>query len=175
MIELLIVVAIILIIAALAIPSLLRSKIAANEASAASSLKQIGTANVLYLQLYNQGYAGTLAQLGPPGSSCPAVSSDCADLIDGLLSGVAPPTPSPVKSGYTFSYYSPNASPTTSAPNITYAAVAAPLSPATGVSSFCADGGNVYVIWRDTAGGTTTATGGGCAPTWVPGGSTGTL
>src|SRR5438132_5345336 len=48
LIELLIVVAIILIIAAIAIPNLLRSKIAANESSAVGSVRTIGTAEVTY-------------------------------------------------------------------------------------------------------------------------------
>ena len=176
MIELLIVVAIILIIAAIAIPNLLRSKIVANEASAVSSLKQVGTANVLYFTLYNRGYAGTLAQLGPPGGACATVSFACADQLDALLSGVEPLTTNPIKSGYTFTYYAPNAAPTPGAPNLTYAIVAVPVGPGTtGVSTFCMDGGNVYVIWRDTSGTAATATGAGCAPTWVPGGTIGSL
>jgi type II secretory pathway pseudopilin PulG len=176
MIELLIVVAIILIIAAIAIPNLLRSKIAANEAAAASALKTIGTSNVLYSSLYNQGFAGVLSHMGPPGGSCGAVSSGCADLLDSLLAGVSPATPTPTKNGYTFIYYSPNAAPTPTAPNGTYAAVATPAGPgSTGVSTFCMDGGNIYVIWRDTSGSTTSAASGGCAPTWVPGGTIGPL
>ena len=176
MIELLIVVAIILIIAAIAIPNLLRSKISANEASAVSSLKQVGTANVLYFTLYTRGFAGSLAQLGPPGGACPAVSSACGDLLDAVISGVEPATPNPIKGGYTFTYYAPNAAPTTAAPNLTYSIVAVPVGPgSTGVSTFCMDGGNVYVIWRDTSGATTTSTGAGCAPAWVPGGTIGTL
>ena len=75
MVELLIVVAIILIIAAIAIPNLLRSKIAANEAAAASTLKTIGTSNVLYSSLYSLGFAGTLRQMGPIGGGCATISS----------------------------------------------------------------------------------------------------
>lgn len=176
MIELLIVVAIILIIAAIAIPNLLRSKISANEASAVASLKQVGTANVLYFSLYNLGFAGSLTQLGPPGGSCATVSSGCAELLDALLSGVDPATPNPVKSGYTFTYSAPIATPTLVAPNQSYSVVAVPVGPgSTGVSTFCMDGGNIYVIWRDTSGGTTTSTGTGCAPAWVPGGTVGSL
>ncbi len=54
LIELLIVVAIILIIAAIAIPNLLRSRIAANEASAVGSLRSINTAEVTYASAYPQ-------------------------------------------------------------------------------------------------------------------------
>lgn len=175
-IELLIVVAIILIIAAIAVPNLLRSKISANEAAAASALKTIGTSNVLYSSLYNRGFAGTLAQLGPTGGSCATVSSACADLLDSLLSGVSPAAVTPTKNGYTFAYASPNASPTPTAPNSTYSAVATPAGPgSTGVSTFCMDGGNIYVIWRDTSGGATSASSSGCAGAWTPGGTVGPL
>src|SRR3989304_5867850 len=75
LIELLIVVPIILIVAAIAIPNLLRARMAANEASAASALKLIGTANAGYAASYGQGYAGGLAQLGPPGGGCARISS----------------------------------------------------------------------------------------------------
>src|SRR2546428_13753428 len=65
LIELLIVVAIILIIAAIAIPNLLRARIAANEASAVGSLRTINTAEVTYSTTYpTVGYAATLALLG---------------------------------------------------------------------------------------------------------------
>ena len=68
LIELLIVVAIILIIAAIAIPNLLRARIAANEASAVASIRTINTAEVTYLTAYpTTGYSITLAALGPSG------------------------------------------------------------------------------------------------------------
>src|SRR5436190_2137054 len=68
LIELLIVVAIILIIAAIAIPNLLRSKIAANESSAVGSVRTIGTAEVTYSSSWGTGFAVGLTQLGggPP-------------------------------------------------------------------------------------------------------------
>jgi prepilin-type N-terminal cleavage/methylation domain-containing protein len=65
LIELLIVVAIILIIAAIAIPNLLRSRIAANQASAVGSLRTINTAEATFASTFNVGYSGTLAALGP--------------------------------------------------------------------------------------------------------------
>ena len=65
LIELLIVVAIILIIAAIAVPNLLRSRMAANESSAAGSLRTIATSNVTYSTTYNIGYAQELSKLGP--------------------------------------------------------------------------------------------------------------
>src|SRR5580698_124027 len=93
LIELLIVVAIILIIAAIAIPSLMRSKIAANEASAVGSLRTINTAILSYSSSYGGTFPSTLANLGP--SSSP--SSTSADLIDAVLC-------TGTKSGYTFTY-----------------------------------------------------------------------
>jgi prepilin-type N-terminal cleavage/methylation domain-containing protein len=96
LIELLIVVAIILIIAAIAIPNLLRSRIAANQASAIGSLRIINTAEVTYSSSFGTGYSSTLVQLGPPAAGAPADAS-AAGLIDSVLA-------SGVKSGYSFTY-----------------------------------------------------------------------
>ena len=95
LIELLIVVAIILIIAAIAIPNLLRSKMAANEASAVGSLRSLTTACVTYSTTYGTGYPAALANLGP---ATPATAA-AADLIDSVLSAGT-------KSGYVFTYVS---------------------------------------------------------------------
>ena len=92
LIELLIVVAIILIIAAIAIPNLLRSKMAANEASAVATMRTLNTSAVAYSTTYGN-YPPTLASLGP--ATTP--SSTAADLVDSVL-GKDPAT----KSGYTF-------------------------------------------------------------------------
>ena len=98
LIELLIVVAIILIIAAIAIPNLLRSRIAANEASAVGSLRTINTAEVTYASTYPaQGFAATLGALGP-GSSTTATSTN-ANLLDSVLGCTTQPC---TKSGYVF-------------------------------------------------------------------------
>ena len=95
MIELLIVVAIILIIAAVAIPNLLRARIAANESSAASSVRSIATAEVTYNAAYpTLGYAAALSNLGGLPTGC-TPSSTTACLIDSVLS-------TGVKSGYAF-------------------------------------------------------------------------
>ena len=80
LIELLIVVAIILIIAAIAIPNLIRSKIAANEASAVASLRTINTSAVAYSTTYGS-YPTVLTELGP---LTPPTSAS-ADLIDSVL------------------------------------------------------------------------------------------
>ena len=94
LIELLIVVAIILIIAAIAIPNLLRSKMAANEASAVGSLRTINTSSVAYSTTYGN-YPPALANLGP--ASGGTATSATADLIDSVLS-------TGTKSGYVFTY-----------------------------------------------------------------------
>lgn len=92
MIELLVVVAIFLIIAAIAIPNLLRARMVTNEAATVTNLRTIGTAQVVYFGTYNQGYASTLAALGPePGGGLP--SATAAGLIDDVLATGA-------KSGY---------------------------------------------------------------------------
>jgi prepilin-type N-terminal cleavage/methylation domain-containing protein len=104
LIELLIVVAIILIIAAIAIPNLLRSRIAANEASAVRSLRAVDTAQVTYASTYpSAGYATNLATLGP-GSNAgnTSATSTNAVLLDNIL-GCATATASGsscTKSGY---------------------------------------------------------------------------
>src|SRR5256884_7569550 len=85
LIELLIVVAIILIIAAIAIPNLLRSKIAANESSAVGSVRTIGTAEVTYSSTWGTGFSLDLASLGGP-SPCVNAAPGAACLIDSLLS-----------------------------------------------------------------------------------------
>ena len=96
LIELLIVVAIILIIAAIAIPNLLRSRIAANQASAVGSLRSINTCEVTYASTYNTGYSSTLVALGPPaGGGNPTASA--AGLLDSVLAAGT-------KSGYSFTY-----------------------------------------------------------------------
>jgi len=101
LIELLIVVAIILIIAAIAIPNLLRARIAANESSAVSSIRTINTAQISYQSAYpTVGYAATLAALGPSAvGACPTPNSTNACLIDYAVSTAVLATP---KSGYYF-------------------------------------------------------------------------
>ena len=89
MIELLIVVAIILIIAAIAIPNLMRSRIAANDAAAASNIRTINTSQVTYSTSYSTvGYASDLKSLGPGvPTGCPSSgpTSSAACLLDSVL------------------------------------------------------------------------------------------
>ena len=130
LIELLIVVAIILIIAAIAIPNLLRVRIAANESSAASGIRTINTGEISYFSSY-QSYAATLVALGPggPTTACPAPPTAAAScFIDGVLSSNGNPAGTG-KSGYTYA-----AAGTAS----TYNATASALTQnTTGVRAFC--------------------------------------
>jgi prepilin-type N-terminal cleavage/methylation domain-containing protein len=96
LIELLIVVAIILIIAAIAIPNFLRSRVAANQASAIESLRVISTAEVTYSTTYGTGFSTALSLLAPPAGG-QQTSSTAAGLIDEVLAGG-------YKSGYSFFY-----------------------------------------------------------------------
>jgi type IV pilus assembly protein PilA len=132
LIELLIVVAIILIIAAIAIPNLLRSKMAANEASAVGSLRTINTSAVAFSTTYGN-YPTILGDLKP--STTP--TSAAADLIDSVLA-------TGTKSGYTFSYGALT-------PYLSYTLHAGPANPGvTGQRYFYTDSSGV--IRADTAG-----------------------
>jgi len=96
LIELLIVVAIILIIAAIAIPNLLRSRMAANEASAVGSIRTINTSAVTYSSTYpSNGFPASLAVMGGANPCTAAPATAC--LLDPVLSAAT-------KSGYTFGW-----------------------------------------------------------------------
>src|ERR1043165_181264 len=102
LIELLIVVAIILIIAAIAIPNLLRARISANESSAVGNLRTINTAEVAYQTSYpSVGFSATLAALAGAGCPLPLPTSASACLIDQTL---ATAVAAPGKSGYHYLY-----------------------------------------------------------------------
>jgi len=105
LIELLIVVAIILIIAAIAIPNLLRARMAANESSAVASVRTVNSAEVTYNSTYpTVGFAPALVNLGPGGVAvaCPTpATSTTSCLIDGVLAANGNPAGSG-KSGYQF-------------------------------------------------------------------------
>jgi len=138
LIELLIVVAIILIIAAIAIPNLLRARISAYESSAASSVRTVNTAQVSYGSGYpSMGYASSMAMLGPPAATgCPATGPVAANacLIDFALSRAT--APATAKSGYYFGIGVPAGGP----PNQGYTVGAAPAAfNRTGVRGFCSN------------------------------------
>ena len=160
LIELLIVVAIILIIAAIAVPNLLKSKMAANESSAAASERTVSTANVTYSSTFNSGYAGTLGALGAPSTG--NSNSANSDLIDSVLSnGLGSTATSSTKAGYKFTYTASISAPTTASPNPSYSLVGTPVGPrSSGTSTFCMDQQNV--VLKDVQGSVTAATGTGC-------------
>jgi prepilin-type N-terminal cleavage/methylation domain-containing protein len=105
LIELLIVVAVILVVAAIAIPNLVRSRIRANEASASSTLRMLNNAEVIYAATYNSGYTDGLNKLGPPAAG-QTPSFARADLVDPVLSGLSAAGSDTgfVKSGYIFAF-----------------------------------------------------------------------
>ena len=83
LIEFLIVVAIILIIAAIAIPNLIRSRMAANESAAASNVRTVTTASLIYNTTWDNGYPPAMANLSGVGS---AATCDLANLVDPIIS-----------------------------------------------------------------------------------------
>ena len=137
LIELLIVVAILLIIAAIAIPNLLRSRIAANQASAVGSLRTLNTAEITYATTYNTGYTSTLGDLGPPAAGTNPVAT-AAGLVDEVLAGTAGGAGSAAttsaKSGYQFTYAA-GATDTSGRIN-TYSITATPISVGTTGTNF---------------------------------------
>jgi type IV pilus assembly protein PilA len=151
LIELLVVVAIILIIAAIAIPSLLNSRMAANEAAAAVTVRTITTAAMTYNSTYGNGFPATLAVLGGP----PAGAATCNQAI--LLDDIITSAPNQ-KSGFSFAYTA--VGPPVAAPvgcgspgSDAYLVTAVPLTEnLTGVRSFCSD--EPGTIHYDTSGAT---------------------
>jgi type IV pilus assembly protein PilA len=95
-IELMIVVAVILIIAALAIPQLLRARMSANESAAVSALRTLATQEANYDSSWGPGFSPTLASMGPPAPGSPATATN-ADLIDAVFA-------SGLRGGYQFLY-----------------------------------------------------------------------
>ena len=137
LIELLIVVAIILIIAAIAIPNLLRARMAANESSAVSTIRTINTAEVTYNSTYpTVGFAPALVnQGGALGAAC-VFSSATACLVDAVVANNGNPAGSG-KSGYRFVT---GAGTVAGGVNVGYTVVATPITiNQTGIRAFCAE------------------------------------
>ncbi|HEY2498970.1 MAG TPA: prepilin-type N-terminal cleavage/methylation domain-containing protein [Candidatus Angelobacter sp.] len=129
LIELLIVVAIILIIAGIAIPNLLRSRMSANEAAAVSVLRNVHNSQAVYVVEYTSsvGYANSLIKLGP-GNPCSKIT---ACLTDQLVGCAAEPC---LKSGYLFFMNSTSAA----EPFGDYTATATPVTwKGSGNNNFC--------------------------------------
>ena len=139
LIELLIVVAIILIIAAIAIPNLLRARIAANESSAAASIRTISTAELTFQTSYpTVGYPATLAALGPTAAECTTATSANACIIDYALAS----SQATAKSGYNF--VATGSTLNAGNPNDQFVITGQPsLLNTTGVKEFCAVNDNV--------------------------------
>ncbi|HXU49151.1 MAG TPA: prepilin-type N-terminal cleavage/methylation domain-containing protein [Candidatus Binatia bacterium] len=137
LIELLIVVAIILIIAAIAIPNLLRSRMAANEASAVGSVRTMVTSAISFSSTYGDGFPPDITSIGTSGTA--ALSCKNAELIDSVLT-------SKVKSGYNFDIVAGSTAVATAPAGCTagytdgFGAIAYPVSVGTtGQRSFCSD------------------------------------
>jgi type IV pilus assembly protein PilA len=141
LIELLIVVAIILIIAAIAIPNLMRARMSANDSSAAAGERTIVTSEIGYYTSYpTVGYAPALSNLGGTAPCTPTTTASC--LIDSTLA-------SGTKSGYGYVA-------TTGTTTAQFYTTAAPTASTTGTKSFCAFDDGVV---RQGASGVTTAVG----------------
>jgi type IV pilus assembly protein PilA len=146
LIELLIVVAIILVIAAIAIPNLLRSRMAANEASATESMRMINTAEAAYNAAYsNLGYSNALGDLGGAAPCTPTITSAC--ILDNVVASATGAGSG--KSGYYFTYAPTAAS--GGGPTSQYTILGTPTSLGnTGLRQFFTD--ESYVIRFSTTG-----------------------
>jgi|SRR5580698_2808558 type IV pilus assembly protein PilA len=172
LIELLIVVAIILIIAAIAIPNLLRSRMAAYEASAVESLHTINTTAVTFYSTYGDGYPPNLGVLGGPAGTTIATCGATL-LMDSTLSGQGGAIDPAIKSGYNFHLFkgtvaaSPVPNGCTAGYMDGYVAVAWPVSVGTtGQRSFCTDA--TGTIRFDTTGTEAAPVGISCPSTITP-------
>ena len=137
LIELLIVVAIILIIAAIAIPNLLRARMAANESSAVATVRTINSAETTYNSTYpTVGFSPDLVSLGGAlGAAC-TPSSTTACLIDAVVANNGNPAGGG-KSGYMFATGAGNVA---GGVNVGYTIEATPITiNQTGIRGFCAE------------------------------------
>jgi type IV pilus assembly protein PilA len=133
----------ILIVAAITIPNLLRAKISANEAAAASTVRSINTAQVTYSTTYpEQGYAGDLATLGGDCSS--GGSAEHACLLDRQLGNASCTSGTWCQKGpYKYTVNSTCAAPNFGAQQgtenacVEYVIAATPLNSSTGLHNYC--------------------------------------
>lgn len=154
LVELLVVVMVILVIAAIAIPNMVNARMHANEAAAVASMKTINTAEVLYATEFpDQGYAPSLAQLGANGTDCnpPGPNNACIIMDETLTSGL--------KSGYIFEILGDGKTPATS-----YTSTAMPSS--AGFSGRCGfssgNSGDIFKVSPNGGGGRLAMGSGGC-------------
>jgi len=138
LIELLLVVTVILIIAAIAVPNFLKSRLRANEASAVASLRVINTAAVTFSITYpDLGFPAQLTTLG--GANPCSASSTQACLIDDVLA-------QGTKSGYSFAWTGDGA-----VPSVTFVVTATPkVVGGSGQQMYCTD--QTGVIYYDPSG-----------------------
>src|SRR5215471_5865958 len=149
LIELLIVVAIILIIAAIAIPNLMQSKRAANESAGAANMRTIISSEHTFNSLYfpTTGYfADTLGRLGPPVAGCvaPAPNSTNACLLDVNLGCAGPPC---TKDAYQYTITAVGAYPTVT----DYIAFGTPAGSTFAQKDYCVVSDGVLTVKPDTA------------------------
>jgi|SRR5689334_2564096 len=149
LIELLIVVAIILIIAAIAIPNLLRSKMSAADSAAASTIRTLNTAEVSYATSYpSWGYADTFTKLGPNPAPPLCAPDTGACLIDNTFT-VSAAGPSP-KGGYQYYIQGAAAAAGAAGPIGDYAVTAEPITlGSTGTNVYCSTADAVVRSQRD--------------------------
>ncbi|HKS67061.1 MAG TPA: prepilin-type N-terminal cleavage/methylation domain-containing protein [Candidatus Acidoferrales bacterium] len=154
LIEILIVVAIVVVIAAIAVPNLLRSKVAGNEASAIGSLRNIMSAEAAYKAMYGAGYSNDLRSLGGQAENAQASCTTALLLDAGLAKGIA--ANQTEKSGYRFTFtpgtqeFKPDSAVTTGCAmgkEDGYAIQADPVDPGmSGKRHFCADASGVIRV-----------------------------
>jgi hypothetical protein len=139
-----------LVVAAVAIPNLLRSKIAANEASAVGSVRTVTTAQIAYASTYPaRGFAPNLTTLGPESAGSTGVTAQHANLIDASLAGTnCTPNELCAKSGYQFRM----AASCKQRKCSDFVVMATPVSSGTGTRSFCttSDGVIRYTVAEPT-------------------------
>jgi type IV pilus assembly protein PilA len=159
LIELLIVVAIILIIAAIAIPNLMRSRMSANESAAAQTVRTLTTNEIAYSTSYPQvGYATTIGALGGAAPCTPGTANAC--LIDAVLGCGAGPC-----SRDAYTYLANGVA--TAGVNTDFLIFATPLGPTSGAKDYCSSSDGVPRFKADTAPPGTAPTGAACTATYA--------
>jgi prepilin-type N-terminal cleavage/methylation domain-containing protein len=152
LVEILVVVMVLLVIAAIAIPNLVHAKLRANEAAAVASVRTIQTAQTMYANSYPEvGYSANLANLGSHGSTCekPTSTSACIIMDEALTSGL--------KSGYIFDLVNDG-----NKPSLGYTVNATPESGSTGRCSMSSsESGEIHLTVVGAGGGGSRSLGSG--------------
>ena len=154
-------VGVVLVVAAVAIPNLLKSRMAANEAAVMASLRTVNTAEVTYITAYpEQGYARTLAALGTPshGECNPSATSAC--LLNSTLG--CDSAEGCIKNGYRFKL----SATCKGGPCADYVILAVPLGSEQGSRSFCSTS-DAVIRWKTGAPSSATVSARECK-TWEP-------